>query len=687
MRLKRLKLRNIRSYLNQEINFPQGSVLLAGDIGTGKSTVLLAIEFALFGIKAGELPGNALLRHGKKEGSVELTFSLGKKEVLVKRFLKKTKNGVSQDAGYLVVDGIKKDATPKELRSLVFELLGYPKELVSKSKDLIYRYTVYTPQDLMKDILHEHPEERLDTLRRVFNMDKYKRVRENSKIILAHLREEKKELEGLSHNLAERKKEHAQIGDQRKILEEKLKKLQPELILLQEAVAQRALNLEKQEKKMKTYHDRVRELKVVEARFLSILEQRKQNTLRGERLQQEIDQLQKEVSGKAEAIKDFSPLIKEKSTFLVQSEQALRSLHQQIHAAQTKKELSEDTKKKVLQLQDCPLCKQQVSHTHKESITQEEDKKVDQFLLTITEARKKEKLLSHNMESTKKEVEELRQKQHEADLINLKLKNLDDRKEEQKRLCQGQDDMKKEIGALNIKKKELHESITSYEGVEKEYQVLREKLEKARQEERTIAIETASVKKEVEGLDTLQATFERDIHQKEQAAGTLKKVGEAQQWLQDYFTKLMFTIEKHVMVQINKEFNELFKNWFSILMEDETINVRLDDEFSPILEQNGYETFIRNLSGGEKTSVALSYRLALNKVVNDIIGEIKTKDLLVLDEPTDGFSTEQLDKIREVLDLVNVSQVIVVSHEAKIESFVDHVLRVGKQDHASTVMH
>ena len=36
MILKSLKLRNIRSYENQEINFPTGSTLLAGDIGTGK---------------------------------------------------------------------------------------------------------------------------------------------------------------------------------------------------------------------------------------------------------------------------------------------------------------------------------------------------------------------------------------------------------------------------------------------------------------------------------------------------------------------------------------------------------------------------------------------------------------------------------------------------------------------------
>ena len=94
---------------------------------------------------------------------------------------------------------------------------------------------------------------------------------------------------------------------------------------------------------------------------------------------------------------------------------------------------------------------------------------------------------------------------------------------------------------------------------------------------------------------------------------------------------------------------------------------------------------MENLSGGEKTAVALSYRLALNKVINDIVSEIKTKDILMLDEPTDGFSSEQLDKVRDVLEQLNVKQVIIVSHESKIESFVDSVIRVGKEEHISKV--
>ncbi|MEM2914856.1 MAG: AAA family ATPase, partial [Candidatus Bathyarchaeia archaeon] len=50
MILKSLKLENIRSYTNQIIEFPLGTTLFEGDIGSGKSTILMAIEFALFGL-------------------------------------------------------------------------------------------------------------------------------------------------------------------------------------------------------------------------------------------------------------------------------------------------------------------------------------------------------------------------------------------------------------------------------------------------------------------------------------------------------------------------------------------------------------------------------------------------------------------------------------------------------------
>ena len=53
MKFKRIKIKNVRSYKNQELEFPEGSFLLSGNVGSGKTSILLAIEYGLFGLQPG----------------------------------------------------------------------------------------------------------------------------------------------------------------------------------------------------------------------------------------------------------------------------------------------------------------------------------------------------------------------------------------------------------------------------------------------------------------------------------------------------------------------------------------------------------------------------------------------------------------------------------------------------------
>ena len=131
------------------------------------------------------------------------------------------------------------------------------------------------------------------------------------------------------------------------------------------------------------------------------------------------------------------------------------------------------------------------------------------------------------------------------------------------------------------------------------------------------------------------------------------------------------------MVKLRNEFSKIFSEWFSMLVSD-SLTIRLDEDFTPIITNQGYEINYEFLSGGERTAVALAYRLSLNQVLNSMLSQIKTKDILILDEPTDGFSAEQIDKMRDIFDQLKAEQIILVSHEEKIDGFVDHVIKVSK---------
>jgi hypothetical protein len=74
----------------------------------------------------------------------------------------------------------------------------------------------------MKQIILEDSETRLNTLRHVFGIDKYKRILENFSILRLDIREEKKLMEGITINLdKERKlldKKNFEIEEKKKIL-------------------------------------------------------------------------------------------------------------------------------------------------------------------------------------------------------------------------------------------------------------------------------------------------------------------------------------------------------------------------------------------------------------------------------------------------------------------------------------
>ena len=87
----------------------------------------------------------------------------------------------------------------------------------------------------------------------------------------------------------------------------------------------------------------------------------------------------------------------------------------------------------------------------------------------------------------------------------------------------------------------------------------------------------------------------------------------------------------------------------------------------------------------EDAAVALAYRLALNQLINSILSKLKTQDVVILDEPTDGFSDKQLDKMRDVLNQLNIKQLIIVSHEQKIEAVVENIIKFKKENGISKV--
>ena len=183
MLLKSLSLTNVRSYESLSIDFPAGYVLFRGDVGSGKSTILMAIEFALFGL--GSVKAESLISKKAQRCEVALRFEVDGAGYEVGRAITKKEDRSFQDSGssYLVQGDTSEPLTPSDLKARVLDILKFREPASPRALSRVYRYAVYTPQEEIKSIL-EDKGDREETIRKAFGMEDYKTAAENAGLVV-----------------------------------------------------------------------------------------------------------------------------------------------------------------------------------------------------------------------------------------------------------------------------------------------------------------------------------------------------------------------------------------------------------------------------------------------------------------------------------------------------------------------
>lgn len=808
MKIVSLELEHIRSYEKSKIEFPEGTILFVGDIGSGKSTILMAIEFALFGL--GDYKGASLLRIGKKKGSVKLRFEVNGKEYEIYRVLQRKGKSVHQYEGYINDGKSKLHLSATELKQRVLEILNFKEPLSPRAQSVIYRYAVFTPQEEMKVILNQKPDERLKTLRKAFGIEDYKiasnnalslvsAIRRRADILKVEIRDldslkeevkelekevgkKKKELEKLEkkeskikEKLENRKKEleelrktekslqkvvaripeiKKQINDKRK----QIKKIKKEIIDLNnknKSISENIKNLKKLKKPTEKNEDEISE-KIKELKKLDKQKTKLQGQVSG--INKDLKNLEKKLGRyKDKALKEVKVLVQNFKTKKAEIEENIKriedsevEIRDKIISTQNK---LEDLEKRLKDLKSagdkCPICNSDLSEEHKRNIARERRELIAKLKKELEKYKKTENKLEINKKKFEKEYKRIEKdiqklKKIEEDItvrdekraqlaellgkieeIESKMQIKEERGfpflsefrtpidylealreglrkyfqnqqriEELNQLIKENKDriasFKKEIESLSMEIKGLTIRLRDSVKKQKNLDNLIKKLDELKKNIETLQNEYKKIGEKIAEVKTLIRTKEdnvqkliKSIKDKEKKKEAKEKLDEFLNWIRDYLVPSLESIERHVMFTINQEFNQLFNHWFGILVDDPTKTSRVDENFTPIVEQEGYEEV--DLSGGEKTSVALAYRLALNTIVRKTSPGLKD-GLLIMDEPTDGFSKEQLFKVREILDELDSKQIIIVSHERELESFADHMFRVEKFNGVSRVV-
>ncbi|MFA4960055.1 MAG: AAA family ATPase [Candidatus Pacearchaeota archaeon] len=679
MIIKKLIIQNIRSYENLEIEFSNGATLLSGDIGCGKTSILLGLQFALFGLQPGQR-GSSILRQGTDSAFVSLEIDIDGTVIKLDRTLKKSKNGsITQDSNIIYLGDSKEELSTSEMKDRIIKILNYPKEFAKKS-NLLYKYTVYTPQEEMKSIIQEKADVRLDTLRHIFGIDRYKRIKENSQIFLQKIKDSIKIKEILFAELNLLKEKMNMENEKRISIVREVNNLNFEY---QKLLDQKNML----DEKSKLYQKKLDEKKELDSKIsnMEVLIQGKKDF--ESRMKKEITLMQKQINEEIDFSEDklrntIELLDKHKVLFDEINSNFLK-INSQISVLKSKKEEPVRLGERISSLENCPTCFQVVGYEHKEKISKRirfdiedinrelEQKIIERENLNKEIEREKEVILGY--EKDKSVFQQNKIKFEHQQMIKTKIKSdsfvLD-------RTCNEIFSLTQQINEEKNRLEIFSREIDLFAGIMEEFQQINDLVRKKE-------ILIATKKKELDLLVIKLEEIQSEISSKEKIREQVTYLMGLADWIGDKFLNMILLTEKNVMAKLRSEFSSIFSEWFSMLAPV-SLSVRLDEEFTPIITNQDYEIDYEFLSGGERTAVALAYRLALNQVLNSLLSKIKTKDLVILDEPTDGFASEQLDKMRDIFQQLNMKQIILVSHEQKIEGFVDHVIRI-KKDHVSKI--
>lgn len=681
MRFKKIKIKNIRSYEDQEIEFPEGSLLLSGNVGAGKTSILLAIEYALFGLQPGQ-KGTALLRNTGSSGEVSLEFEVGGKNAIIERRLKRTLKGVSNEYASITINGERTESSITEIKFKIMELLGYPSEFVKKN-NVLYRYTVHTPQEQMKQIILEDSETRLNILRHIFGIDKYKQIKDNLSLLIIKLKGDIKMLQGEIQTL-DKDKENLEfrkstIG----ILEEKIGS--QEKLLSEKIMTRREIEIGIKELEQKIEEKRGFEREVEKTQIMVLTKNEILSSIGKEE-----QELRKVIIKTEERFSEptFQSLLEEIKHYKIKSENLnIKFVEFASRAGSFEKDRIDILAKKerIFRIDMCPTCLQDVSENHKHNILNETERKLSEIKRDSEQLEEKKKEIFLEIEKNKGYISGLEDKKLKMEVLKSKQDQIESALNKLKELEKKIQILQSDKVLLEAHIVSMKEKILEYSPLSIKFKNKEQELKQAFLEEKNTEISLAELKKELELSRNEVSILEQAIKRKEESKVRFYELNELIGWLSTQFLNLIDLTERNVLLKLREEFSALFRKWFLMLIPDESLESQIDDNFTPIIMQGESEMDYSFLSGGERTAVALAYRLALNQTINSMLSRIKTRGIIILDEPTDGFSEEQIDKIRDILEELNAEQLIIVSHEQKVEGFVDNVLRVVKDGDKSSI--
>ena len=691
MKIKTLQLENIRSHEKTVINFTDGFNCLVGGLGTGKSSVLYAIDFALFGEPLGR-SYDYLLREGEDKARVILKFSANGKEYAIIRALKRSGNRIAQDMDQLrffedgeLVAELKSDAVVEQL----FSAIGIDKE--------IFRRLIWIRQEHLKDILNMTPGERQKNLDHLFKLSDYEAAWSNLRSVMRWYESERNSLEKDPDvtRLDELKARYAEAVSDRRKREAELEEVKIKLSETERRLKEITSRLEELENVRRRNEDLRRREAQIQARISAAEETLRMHRMRIDEQKKRIGELrrllsslkgqeesQREKLGRiglpkeltVEELKGHAEILRDQISTDLGREEVVRSEIKR--ATQRISSLAEESR--------CPLCLQDLSLDYKNAL-------IKRLYDEISENRRRLKAFEENVRRLESAHNVVTEVISNLQTIKTRMENLHEREEsERKILADSQRRIEDASGELSKLKAELAYVRSQVE----EFNLL--KLEEIQRQRDKIFAEYASLKSKAQSMEAQILEISKRIDDLKERLKTaeskisrlekVKKIIELIHEIRQSYRSIQPKLRREFILYLERTVQQILDELTGA--DGSALRIKMDENYTPIVEgASGHQRSVSNLSGGERTLLAFAYRLG----VAQLLMQWRTGHglrILLLDEPTESLGREDgsINRLAEALSrLKTIEQIIAVTHSEEFADKADHVIWLSKEDDRSIV--
>lgn len=687
--IKSVELGNFLSHPDTKIEFDNGVTVFVGENGAGKSSIIDAITFALFGSHTRK-SNKGLIKRGENQGFCKVAFSVNDKEYLAERKLD-SKGGLSanfsekKNGEYLQIAAGERKQFGESMTSEIENKIGLSFEKL--------KIASIVQQGELNSIVRAKPKDFKELLNTIIGIDRLDVASEQIKSVKRLFREkiltkigyDDTHLDILTRDLEKYQKEYS------------------ESIPIKEKLSKKRQTLEKilaeSKKKLEAETGKLEKITQLDSRRKELLEYAKTA----------ISEIQHEIAEKERKIRDCEGCFEhlgakdDLAAKLKMAESAIESTQKRLvelsNLSVSLQEKQSLAKKLKLKDNKCPVCDshvdklnplfqerhltEEIAKIEKETIQLEKEsqmysKKKNQFFVKLQEATEAEATLKAHSIKDKTQLDQMRQeilqKKSSAQIPLNASGNL------------------VEIGHLDSHAKTIYESITILENETKGFDELQYwNLKSAIEEKQT---ELAGIDREIGGISQRIAKSQEQIIQVKKAISELVVVKEYVSEIDD-IAKNIFnrdgpvatSLRSWALLSISQKASE-----YLALLNTKIQRIQLAEkarDVSITCYAKNQTLDLESLSGGEQVSVALALRLGMARLLG-----ASNLNLMILDEPTTHLDAERRKALVSVLSqLTSITnsgipmQFIIITHDSEIfeDSNVERIYKFESIENGSKV--